>query len=57
MEHCGLEQLSEVLVMRLNGSRCEDVEGECRKGVYHTKTTDLTLHCIGPDRERDDDKD
>ena len=28
-QHRSLEQLSEVLLMRRNDSRCEDVEGEC----------------------------
>ena len=50
-QHRSLEQLSVVLVMRLKGSRCEDVEGECNKGGYHTKTTDLTHRCIGTNRE------
>ena len=41
-QHRSLEQLSVALFMRLIGSRCEDVDGESKKGVYHTNTTDLT---------------
>ena len=43
--------------MRLKGSRCEDVEGECNKGGHYTTTTDLTVHCVGTNREGDDDID
>ena len=52
-QHCSLEQLSVVLLMRLKGSRCEDVEGESKKGAHHTITTELTLPCIGTNREGD----
>ena len=53
-QHCSLEQHSEALVIRCTGSRCEDVEGECNKGVYHTITTDLTVQCVGTNRDGDD---
>ena len=43
--------------MRLMDSRCEDEEGECKKGEHHTTTTDLTHRCVGTDTEGDDDKD
>ena len=50
-------QLSVVLVMRVQDSRCEDGEGEFKKGFHHTTTTDLTSQCVGTNREGDDDKD
>ena len=56
-QHRSLEQLSEALLMRRKGSGCEDVEGECKKGVHHISTTDLTLQCVGTDREGHDDVD
>ena len=56
-QHRSLEQLSGALVIRLNGSSCEDVDGESKKGEHHTTTTELTVHCVGTDREGDDDKD
>ena len=40
--------------MRLNSSRCEDVEGECQKGPHHTKTTELTQQFVGTNREGED---
>ena len=53
-QHRSLEHLSVLLGMRLMDSRCEDEEGECKKGEHHTTTTDLTLPCVGPNREGDD---
>ena len=56
-EHCYLKELSPVLVERHIGSRCENVERESKKGGHYSVAADKALHCVGADKERDDDKD